>query len=361
MILAALAAIGWLTSPEATLTDAGLLASRLLVLAHGGPVTIGTQNVTLAPLGVTMLLVFLAMPLSSLAARQAAVDLADPDDTGRLWVDGETIVWRVGGTFAGVYVAAVVLLAGFADALSLRALVGGAVVGTVAGLWGASRGVGYDPTEAWPRWVRVVPGAMSAALLAMVAGSALILMLALWSGRDRVTTMVQGLDAGVVGVLLLTALHLMYLPNLVLACASWALGAGLTLGDGSLITVAGTDVGLLPAIPVLGALPGTGGHYWWLLLGVVAGALAGVAVALARPRARFDETALTGGLSGVLAGLVVAAACGLAAGGLGDGRLAHLGARFPELLIYAPTILGLAGLAGGLITGLIRRPQAPTA
>lgn len=202
---------------------------------------------------------------------------------------------------------------------------------------------------------------MSAALLAMVAGSALILMLALWSGRDRVTTMVQGLDAGVVGVLLLTALHLMYLPNLVLACASWALGAGLTLGDGSLITVAGTDVGLLPAIPVLGALPGTGGHYWWLLLGVVAGALAGVAVALARPRARFDETALTGGLSGVLAGLVVAAACGLAAGGLGDGRLAHLGARFPELLIYAPTILGLAGLAGGLITGLIRRPQAPTA
>ena len=35
----------------------------------------------------------------------------------------------------------------------------------------------------------------------------------------------------------------------------------------------------------------------WLLVGVAAGAVAGVVVALARPRARFDETAVVGGLA----------------------------------------------------------------
>ena len=66
------------------------------------------------------------------------------------------------------------------------------------------------------------------------------------------------------------------------------------------------------------------------------------------------EGALTAGL-GVLAGLLVAAACALGSGGLGTGRLAEVGARFPELLIFAPTILGLSGLTGGLAVGLVRR------
>lgn len=162
--------------------------------------------------------------------------------------------------------------------------------------------------------------------------------------------------------MLLVALHLIYLPNLILACASWALGAGITLGDGSLVTLGSTDLGLLPALPVLGALPEPGPAPWpallWLLVGVAAGAVAGVVVALARPRARFDETAVVGGLAGTVAGLLVAVACALGAGGLGTDRMAALGARSPEIFLFAPSILGLAGLAAGLIVGLVRRPPA---
>ena len=73
------------------------------------------------------------------------------------------------------------------------------------------------------------------------------------------------------------------------------------------MTVTPTDVGLLPAIPAMGLVPEPGlaspALLWWLLLGVVAGAIAPVAVGLARPPAPFDETSLVGGLAGVGAGL----------------------------------------------------------
>jgi hypothetical protein len=369
LILAALATVGWFTSPAAEFRSGLLLAARLLLLAHGGAATIGGQTVTMAPLGVTVLLIFLALPMASLAARQAAADRHDPDDTGRVWVDPEALTLRVAAVFGGAYALAVVVLAAVLGLLTAGLVLGAVTVAAVAALWGVSRGVGYDPTDAWPEWLRAVPRALGAALLVVVAGSAAALAVALWQGRGRVTEMVAALDGGWPAVVLLVALHLIYLPNLILACASWALGAGMTLGDGSLVTLSSTDLGLLPALPVLGALPEPGPAPWhaalWLLVGVVAGAVAGVVVALARPRARFDETAVAGGLAGTVAGLLVAVACALGAGGLGTGRLAALGARSPEIFLFAPGILGLAGVAAGLVVGLAahrtgtRSPRRP--
>lgn len=358
VLVAAFCAVGWLTSPEADLGAALRLATSVLLLAHGGTVLVGGQAVSLAPLGLTALLVFVAIPVSSLAARLAASHGQDPDDTGELLVDGEAVALRVACLFAGVYFVVVLLTGALLGNVTPGLVIGTIVVAAVSGLWGASRGVGYDPTAVWPSWLQAVPRAMGAALLVVFAGAAAALALALWSGQERVTDIVVALGGGAVGAVLQVVLHLLYLPNLVLACASWVLGAGITFGDGTLVTVATTDVGILPSIPVLGAVP-TGDmspvQLWWLVVGVLAGLVAGVVIALARPRARFDETALVGGLSGVLAGLLVAAACALGSGGLGTGRLAEVGARFPELLIFAPTILGLSGLTGGLAVGLLRR------
>ncbi|MFT3887405.1 MAG: DUF6350 family protein [Arachnia sp.] len=363
LILAGLAAVGWLSSPSAELPGALRLATQLLLLAHGGSAQIGGQAVTLAPLGVTLLLIFLALPLASTAARQAAADRHGPDDTGRVWADPEATTYRVAGVFGGTYALAVLVLAASFKMFTPGLILGAVTVGAVGGLWGASRGVGYDPTAGWPAWLRVVPRALAAAILAVIAGAGAALAVALWQGRARVTELVAGLDGGVPAVVLLVALHLAYLPNLILACASWVLGAGVTLGDGSLLTLGSTDLGLLPSIPVLGAVPQPGPvpalALAWLAVGVLAGAVAGVVVALARPRARFDETALVGGLSGAVAGLLVAVACALGAGGLGAARLARLGARTPEIFLFAPSILGLAGLAAGLAVGLLRRPRPP--
>ncbi|MHA6524265.1 cell division protein PerM [Tessaracoccus sp. G1721] len=364
IVLGAFAAVGWLASPDAQLSSALQASTRVLLAAHGAPSEIGGIRVSMAPLGLTGALVFLALPVAAQAARRAARQWGDPDVTGGIWADTGAIVLRVGGTFAGVYAAAVFLLSASIGVASPRAAMGGLAVGVVAGFWGASRGVAHDPTADWPDWLRAVPRALGAALLTVLAGSSAVLVVALLRSRDTVTAIVEGLDGGVVGLVLLVALHLIYLPNLLLACASWMLGAGVTLGDGSLVSMSTTDVGLLPAIPAFGLVsPGAEGSsaaYWWLLVGVAAGAVAGLAVAWARPRARFDQTALVGGLAGVAAGLAVTVAAALGSGGLGSDRLAHVGARVGALVVFAPTLLGLAGMAAGLILGLVRRPSAPT-
>lgn len=356
VLLAALAILGWLTSPDVAATDAMRLAGQVLLLAHGGTLDIGGLPVSLAPLGLTALLIFLAIPVSGMAAQRALA--THPDQPA-----GD-LVLRVGGTFGGVYAAGVVILAAFLDAATPGVLFGGLAVGGIAGLWGAARGVGYDPTDAWPGWLGAVPRAMAASLFTVLAGGSAALAVALYQGRDAVTAIVEALGGGAAGLILLTALHLAYLPNLILAATSWILGAGFTLGDGSLISMSGADVGVLPAIPAFGIVPAGEGSWaslWWLAVGALAGAMAGLAVAWARPRARFDETALVGGLSGVLAGLVVTLAAALGSGGLGAGRLVHVGPRVAELALFAPTLLGLGGMATGLVLGLIRRPDSPPA
>ena len=71
------------------------------------------------PLGITATLILLAVPVAAFAARHAAGQSADPDDTGKLWVDGEALTLKVGGTFAGVYTVAVAILMGALGVLSL--------------------------------------------------------------------------------------------------------------------------------------------------------------------------------------------------------------------------------------------------
>lgn len=92
----------------------------------------------------------------------------------------------------------------------------------------------------------------------------------------------------------------------------------------------------------------------WLVVGVLAGAVAAISVLRSLPHARCDETAVVGGLSGVLGGLLVVATAMLSGGDLGTGNLTGLGPRGIELLVLAPAIMGLSGLTVGLVWGLVR-------
>ncbi len=362
LLLAGATALGWLTSPDTELDASLFLATDILLLAHGVPVMVGGQLVTLIPLGLSIILIVLAQPVAALAARQAAGSMAPADDTGRIWVDGEAVVLRVAGTTAATHGILVAILAAALDVPGgvLTGLLGGVVLGAVSGLWGASRAVGFDPRRTWPVWLRSVPPAMGYALLVCLVGGLAALAAALIAHRDRISFIHEALEPGIAGTILLVLVQLLYLPNLMLWATSWVLGAGVTLGDDSLLSMSVTDVGFLPAIPVLGAVgePGLGGGamFWWLVVGVVAGLVAALVVGLARPRARFDETALVGGLAGVSAGLLATLFCSLAGGGLGENRLTHIGATTDQLIIVAPVLLGLSGLVGGAVLGLLRRP-----
>lgn len=365
VLVAGVATIVWLAASSGPFGEALGIATQVFALGHGVPAELAGQRIDLVPLGLSVLLVFLAVPVVGQAARRAAEERGRIGVDGDVHVDLERLVWVVAGTHAAVYAVAVAVITGavLGGTPAARALLGGLVVGAVAGLWGAAKGVGHDPTAHWPGWLHAVPRAMGVALLTMLAAGAVVVALAVFLGRERIALIVTGLDAGWVGVLALAVLHLLYLPNLILWAVSWLLGAGITLGDGSLVSLLITDVGFLPAVPVLGAAPEPGTTslhmLWWLAAGVLAGSLAGVAVVWARPRARFDETSLVGGLSGVLAGLLLATAASLGSGALGVARLAHVGARSVELFVFGPVLLGLAGLAAGLVVGLLRRVPGP--
>ncbi len=350
LLMAGPAALGWLTSPESQLADALGLASRVLLLANGAVTTIGGQPVSIAPLGLTLVLILLGVPVAGLAAR-AAIDETD---------DLRGLVLRVGGTYAGTYVVFTTLIAFFVPETSaIRAFLGSALVGGLSGFWGVTRAVGYNPCERWPVRLRPFPRGIGVAVLICVGTGAALLAAVLILGRDRIAAIADGLGGDGTAGILLIVIQLVWLPNLVIWAMAWALGAGVTLGEGTLLDMNGTSLGFLPSIPVLGAVPDPGPvselAWLWLLGGVLAGVLAALVITLNRSSERFYETSLAGGLAGILAGVLLFVLAWCASGGLGTQRLAHVGVGLGSLAITAPCILGLAGLVTGLVVGLARR------
>jgi len=204
----------------------------------------------------------------------------------------------------------------------------------------------------------MVSRAVVAAQLVMLVAGAALLVTGLSMHVKRVEALHQALYTGVAGAIALLVLQLAFVPNALVWSASYALGSGFSLGTGSVVAPAGTQLGIVPAIPLLGALPDTGpgamAQLWWLAAGGVAGAVACLVLLADRPAVRFDQASLIGGACGLLAGTVFAGLAWAASGDLGILRLTDIGPRLLPLFIMAGTTMGLSGMITGLVLGLIR-------
>jgi len=340
------------------------LATRLWLAAQFARVDVAGASLSIAPLGVSLLLVAVGAGAATLAVQHAFDAAPPPSERGRWLV-------RLGGAFVVGHVAvatgaAVVTLA---PGQVPRAVAGALLVGLVMAWWGVGRALGWRLNLEivrlrWPRWLDALPRALAAGSGAAVAGGALACFLALAAHHDRVVALGAALDAGKLGGALLLVLQAAWLPNVVLWAVSWTCGAGFLVGQGSIVAPLATRVGMLPSIPLFGALPEPGlaskAMALWLLAPVAAGvaaawvlvrALLDDAAVRGLPSARPDVTGLVGTLAGALTGLAVAAAAGLAGGDVGHLRLVGLGASLPGLFLLAPTIMAMAGLATGLLVG----------
>lgn len=348
VLVAGLVVAGWLAAEPGTLGQALAVGTELWLLANGGGATIGAASLTLMPWGVTLLIAVMVSRTAGYAARHGSATS----------VTVTPMVCIVATVAYLVPLLAVGLLMGD-PAQALRAGMVMLVVVTAASAWGCCRARGSWPTDSWPAWSRSLPRATGAAVLLMLAGGSAVLAAGLVVNLERVTTLLTALDAGVLGNVALLATQLAYTPNAIVWAASYALGAGFSLGNGSIVSPAATELGALPAIPLLAAVPdvGPGGisHLWWLALGVAAGAVAATLVVLARPTARFDETALVGGLSGVLAGVAFTGVAWVSSGDLGTDLLSGLGPQLVPVLVMATSTMGLSGALSGLVLGLWRR------
>jgi hypothetical protein len=348
LLVAGLAVLGWVTAQPGTLPDALLVGTRLWLLGHGVAVELGGLVLTLVPWGLAALMAVLVSRTAALAAR-AARPGQQPRATG------------VALTLVGAYTAPLLVVAGLLGQLDAAPghLAAVLVVLTAAAAHGAGRALGTAWTRSWPAWARSLPRAVTAAQLVLLGAGAAVLVVGLARNLDRVTALHEALAPGLAGGVTLLVAQLALAPNAVVWAASYALGGGFTLGNGSLVSPSSTELGVVPGLPLLGALPAEGPGpataLWWLGAGVLAGAVAAWLVVRGRPQARFDETSLVGGLAGVLGGLVFVALAWASRGDVGTVRLTGLGPLLLPLLVMAVTTLGLAGMVTGLALGLWRR------
>lgn len=381
VVVPALAAQVVATRSSATALDAILIALNLLVLGHGGGLVLTTGAidgaVTLTPLGLLLLLVVLCaagmrrVGRALLLVREDGVlrDRALRDAGGALGL--YVLVYAI-----GLALVAAISRSALVSPVLPSALVSGAMVAMLGGLAGLLWSLRREATATVPgvRVLELLPrpwGSVARATLFAVAGLlalglATVLVMLLLSVPAQSALFAQ-LDPGPVGGLVLSLIQLALLPLL----AVWALvvlsGGTVELGTSTGISLDGAETGVLPALPMLGALPQPGDFpdaVWGLIVLPAVPVVLG-AVRLVRDLEdlpwRERVTAWIGYPVAVLVGTVLIV--GLATGGIGEGRLSHLGPVLDELLlplaliVLVPTVLVIGVLGSGLIPWLRQRVE----
>jgi hypothetical protein len=337
--------LGWFAADQGKIGDATQLGTRLWLLSNGVVVRIGAIPVTLVPWGATAAIAFMISRFAAASARRLRRDqIRSP-----LLISAVTVAVYL----LPVFIVAVWLGGAWQSPARWAAVI--AVLLTAA-VSGSSKALGVGPAAS--RGWAIARALMAAQLVMLIAGAA-VLITGLGTHLHRVAALYEALQPGVVGGIALLLLQLGFAPNALVWSASYALGSGFSLGAGSVVAPAGTELGILPGVPLLGALPSPGPgavvELWWLAAGAAAGAIACWVFIAARPAVRFDAASLKGGACGVLAGVTFAGLAWAASGDLGTLRLTGLGPRLFPLLVMAATTMGLSGMITGLALGLIPR------
>ncbi|TDW98765.1 DUF6350 family protein [Kribbella sp. VKM Ac-2566] len=350
---AAVAVIGWLGATFGGASGAVRAGASVWLIAHKAAVTIGSSTVgagriSVAPLGLTLFFAWCLYRGGRSAARSSAADRTRD-------------LIALAGAFALVYglgalVVALLTAEGSLKVSPLGAFLGAFSLALVAGLAGIAveSGAAEDLADATPAGLRDAVPAALAAVLTVIAMASLLYGVLLAIHFSRITGMLELLDAGVIGSVVLFAICLMLVPNMVLYVVAFLAGPGFQLGVGTTIAPTGVDVGNLPALPLLAAVPADGATPSYLLVltavvPLVAGAVAGLVVVRRGLTERdadalgWDAFALRGAMAALVAGVIVFALLALSGGSAGPGRMSAVG---------VPAALPAAGvLAAGMAIG----------
>lgn len=318
------------------------LSVGVWLLAHHVALDLPTGPLQLTPL----LWVLVPLGLTFLGGRQAARSLRPVTlgDVGRALV-----VLALGYALTAAVVAGVVASATMRPH-ALQAFVWAGLLAAVGGGWGLLRGSGLQQ-EAWlrvPFGLRQATAAGTAALLGLVAVSALLVALLLAVGFSDALQMWRTLQPGGPGGLGLALLTVSTVPNLVIWAAAFLVGPGFAVGTGTHVSAQGIDYGALPVFPPLAALPPAGLGSTLLMIGVVVPVAAGVLAGWMLHRRMRDaaphEVALWGLAAGGVAGAWYAVLGLLSSGPVTAGRMHDLGVGLPTGLLLAAEV-GLVAAA----------------
>ena len=198
-------------------------------------------------------------------------------------------------------------------------------------------------------------------MLLMVSAFTIAVLIAMsWI---EITRLYESVQVSILGAVVLTIGQLALIPNLVIYGASWLTGVGFSIGAGSLISPLGSQVGPLPAIPILGALPVGQLEFGMVSIAVVllAAFIATLSIRKSADEIRFEfARSWTAALSlGLSIAFVTASQMGLlaliASGSAGPGRLSQVGVSpwVLSLVVFAEV-----GLVSTLAAFFSARPTA---
>jgi hypothetical protein len=358
VVCLAVAVTGWFLADggaHGDTRDALRVGADAWLVGHGSHLTYGGVTYTVVPLGLTVLLAWVAFR----AGRWAGAT-SPPADDRELWVGAMLM------TSAYVVVAIVTcvvaatpevsgsLVLTLLGSITLAGGVGGCGLVTGAGRWPVVRAL--LPPWAWP----VVRSAL-AIVVGLLACSALVVVAAFALDAGSAATVVSRLGLHTGDALMLVLLTALVAPNAVLLGGAYVLGPGFAVGTGTMVSPSVVQLGPVPAFPLLAALPDDGATPWFTtaLMGVpVLVAAVSVALVQRRPPVRaWDLAAIRGLGSGVIAGVVTGILTSFAGGALGDGRMADLGASTGVVLVASMLAMGTGGLIGALVTTYLQRRE----
>ena len=241
----------------------------------------------------------------------------------------------------------------------------GAVVAAHRHAWLLAAARALTVEERWLRSIRAAFRTGFGAFIGVLGVGALLVMLGLFLRFTDGLLLLESLGVTAVGVVVMFLLQLAFAPTAIVWGAAWAVGPGFAIGRGSSVSPLGTDLGPVPAMPLLAAIDPLAQP--WMAVAIALPVLAAVLVgAFARQTllagspdrpVHWWELAIAAVGGGMLAGALLGIAAMLSAGAIGPGRLATTGpdavlvAAWSALEIGVGLLIGM--LAGGRGTGAL--------
>lgn len=377
-VFAAMSAV-WATKGfgDMEFSSVAAMSAHLWLLMHGVPLDLAAAfgasagTMTLVPLGLSILPLLLCYRSGRRLARAS--------------YEGEFLIPVLSGSVTYALISSAMYGWASPHPQPLQALNAALVpLGiVVAGLmWGGyrearslSRMVGVDTAEQisqmsqYSRWAGsyawAVVRAAVVAFVALFGLGAVLLGIGILAGWSQIVATYQELHAGAVGDTAVTLLQLGFLPNLVIYAIAWSTGAGFSFGAGTSVGLTSSDVGTLPMLPILGAVPesmGTAGLLG-LLVPLGAGAIAGwwflregedhldewVALKVPfRPLSALISAVVLGVMTGILTSFGALWLGWISYGSLGIGRFTEVGAEPLTFAAHTALTVG-AGVTFGML------------
>ena len=377
-VFAAMSAV-WATKGfgDMEFSSVAAMSAHLWLLIHGVPLDLAAAfgasagTMTLVPLGLSILPLLLCYRSGRRLARAS--------------YEGEFLIPVLSGSVTYALISSAMYGWASPHPQPLQALNAALVpLGiVVAGLmWGGyrearslSRMVGVDTAEQisqmsqYSRWAGsyawAVVRAAVVAFVALVGLGAVLLGIGILAGWSQIIATYQELHAGAVGDTAVTLLQLGFLPNLVIYAIAWSTGAGFSFGAGTSVGLTSSDVGTLPMLPILGAVPESMGTFGLvgLLVPLGAGAIAGwwflregedhldewVALKVPfRPLSALISAVVLGMMTGIMTSFGALWLGWISYGSLGIGRFTEVGAEPLTFAAHTALTVG-AGVTFGML------------